>query len=488
MRVLLVNSNRQRNPWPIVPFGLCCLATYLEDAGHEVRLLDLCFSTDPSRDAEISIRKFNPDAVGITIRNIDSLTLARQEFFLENVLRDVIAPIKKTFSGPIVIGGPAVGINGAEMLEYLDLEYAVQGDGEMAMAEFLRRLEQKESFLGIQGFVIRRNKKVIEENEPWRVEVLDSLPSPKLWDYIDIQAYRRFDSPIQIQTKRGCELSCTYCTYNIIEGKKYRLRNPRKVADEIEALANKTGVKHIEFTDSTFNIPLEYTKAVLRAIIAKNLKLNFRTMGLNPGAIDEELVILMRNAGFRDVDLGVESGSEKMLKSLGKSYQKTDIRHAGRLLHRYGIPVCWILLLGAPGESPDTLQETFDTLEEVVDPWDLVDIGVGLRVYKGSPIAKGLEKEDPEVTHDHFFNPFFLPLEGFEFSEFRRRVEMECSRHSNYHLFGSVLDVNPLLRRVAVAMMKTVAPRQPIWRFYILVRKLMRVFGFPSLRSRGAEA
>ena len=72
MRVLLINSNRFKQPWPVIPFGLCCVASAVEEAGHEVKFLDLCFSRNPTRDIGQTVETFDPDVVGVSIRNIDN--------------------------------------------------------------------------------------------------------------------------------------------------------------------------------------------------------------------------------------------------------------------------------------------------------------------------------------------------------------------------------------------------------------------------------
>src|SRR5674476_976542 len=141
-KVLLINSNRFKHPWPVIPFGLCYIATVLEtDGNNEVHFLDLCFSSDCKEDIQKAIRCFVPDVIGISIRNIDDTGGYNIHFLLEDVKNDVVDHCKREFPGPIIIGGPSVGISGKEMLEYFDLEYAVRGDGEAVMSEFVKRLE-----------------------------------------------------------------------------------------------------------------------------------------------------------------------------------------------------------------------------------------------------------------------------------------------------------------------------------------------------------
>ena len=160
MKVMLINPNRLKHPWPVIPFGLCCVAAALEKEGHDIRVLDLCFSENPATDISSKIENFQPDVVGISIRNIDNASGAEPLFMLQQIKDEVIVPCQKTFSGPLIIGGSAVGINGEEMLHYFDLTYAIWGDGEAAMVEFINRLEKNLSLDGLRG-LIRREKGTI---------------------------------------------------------------------------------------------------------------------------------------------------------------------------------------------------------------------------------------------------------------------------------------------------------------------------------------
>ena len=255
MKILFINSNQFKQPWPILPFGLCCVSAAVKQAGHHVRILDLCFSSDTEKDITAAVNEFDPDVVGLSIRNIDNSAGYNTEFFLDEIDANTIRPLKNIFVGPIVIGGPSVGISGREMLEYLDLNYAIRGDGEAGMVEFLNRLESGKDLSQTPGLIIRQGGRIETENPAACVSDLDSVFSKgNIFSDIDLTPYNAFGTHLPVQTKRGCALKCTYCTYNRIEGKRFRLRDPRRIADQIETMVRNTGINKIEFTDSTFNL------------------------------------------------------------------------------------------------------------------------------------------------------------------------------------------------------------------------------------------
>ncbi len=481
-RILLLNSNRCKQPWPVMPFGLCCVATACKRAGFQVRLVDLCFSTNCTRDIVRAVDTFQPDVAGVGIRNIDTGNGLTNRFMLDEVSRDVVQPLKAAFSGPIVIGGPAVGISAEAMLDFFDLEYAVRGDGEPAIVELVRRVAAKQSLKDSPGIVIRGEGKTLHAMPPCRAADLDTPLIESLGQYIDYRRYARYDSPIQIQTKRGCALHCSYCTYNRIEGHVYRLRDVEQVVDEIERLTAETGIDHVEFVDSTFNVPLDHAKAVLRALIRKGLRLRLRTMGLNPCAVDEELLDLMKTAGFADVDLGAESGCNETLSGLGKNFGANDVLQAGELLRRWNIPTTWYLLFGAPGETPETVTESLATITQAAGNNNLICAGIGIRAYKGSPIAESMRRANSQCSEDDFLRPVDYHPERITLEEIKRLVQLARFQHPNIFITPDDQTFPLFLQALGVFLLRVFGSRQPIWKWFILLRKLEMVLGINRVK------
>jgi len=485
VKVLLINANTFKQPWPVIPFGLCCVAAYLEQAGYHVEVLDLCFAKDPPAAIRAAIADISPNVIGISVRNIDNSVGFNTEFLLERTKGQVIDPCKEAFDGPIVIGGPAVGINGREILEYFDLPFAIAGDGEHAMVAFLRNLQDQGPMEKTPGLIWRMPEGLLVENPPCRVPDLNTLPLADPSRYINLRPYLRHNSPLQVQTKRGCALRCVYCTYNRIEGQAYRLKSPEKVADEIAMLVKRTGIRTVEFTDSTFNIPSAHAKAVLKALIARRLSLQLRTMGLNPGAVDAELVDLMKRAGFTEVDVGAESGCDRMLKALGKNFTKRDIFKTGELLRKASIPATWYLLLGAPGETVDTLRETFETMDQVASPWDLVNVAVGMRVYRGSPLGDTIRDRHPETAAAtrNFLFPAQLPESyAVDVKTIKDKTKRQALKKPNYYMYDEDEKTPLWVLRTVSAIIRHLQLKQPLWRSFILLRKIEKFVGYSTLR------
>jgi radical SAM superfamily enzyme YgiQ (UPF0313 family) len=478
-KVLLINSNRFKHPWPVIPFGLLYIATSLEqDPGNVVEFLDLCFSSDCGEEIRKAIRNFTPDVIGISIRNIDDTGGYKVHFLLEDVKNDVVDYCKNEFHGPIVIGGPSVGISGCEMLDYFDLEYAIRGDGEAVMPEFVKRVETGLPLEGLNGLIIRRKGRIIQDHEPLRIQDLDSLPFPRPLRFLNLDRYRRFGSPIHIQTKRGCAFRCSYCTYNKIEGKKYRLRNPKLIADEIELLVKETGINHIEFTDSIFNVPLNHAKQVLREVINKNLELRLHTMGLTPAAVDEELIDLMKYAGFNEVDVGAESASDNVLNSLSKNFKVSDIVKTALLLEKKKMPATWFLMLGASCETKETVKETLDTMSKIVSGWDLIFISTGIRIYNGAPIADQISYS----STDNFLMPVKIEPDKITLEEIHSIAKDYSSRFPNFYFYEKEHIIAGWLLITGNFLLKIFHSHQPVWRLLIFLKKVEKGLGIAFMK------
>ncbi len=461
MKILLISSNRERHPWPIPPVGACYVASSLERAGYDVQLLDILFTEDPSSVITEKICQFLPDMVAVSIRNIDNLDIKYSHYYLDDVKENVIYPVRKATSAPLVIGGSAVSIMPERIMDFLDVDYAVCGEGEETMIRFARHLQSNFDISSIGG-LFYRNEGEITGNPVERIEDLDELALPRIYRWVDWKRYRINYAPYPVQTKRGCALTCTYCVYNRIEGHHYRLRAPEKVVDEIEDIIENCKPQVIEFTDSTFNIPLEHALEICREIIKRKIKVSFNTMGINPGAVTEELVTLMKEANFMEVSCTPESGSERMLEALGKNFTLKHVEDAARLLSKAGIPVVWYFLFGGPGEDETTIRETFRFIEENIVKRDLVFITSGIRVLAGSPVYTYAREIGQLPDSTDILRPIWFQPEGISIETMLYMINREVITHSNYINLQDNTDKS-VLARILKKVYSFLGLKEPVW-------------------------
>ena len=161
---------------------------------------------------------------------------------------------------------------------------------------------------------------------------------------------------IPVQSRRGCPLDCIYCSTSIIEGRPVRRRSPAAVVRWLTEL-RQCGFREFYFVDNTFNVPPAYAKELCRKIMAAELGLDWWAI-VYPKWVDPELVELMSKAGCTQVSLGFESGSEPVLRQLNKRFDCAEVATIAAMFRDAGIKRHGFLLLGAPGETRDSVEES----------------------------------------------------------------------------------------------------------------------------------
>jgi anaerobic magnesium-protoporphyrin IX monomethyl ester cyclase len=474
-RVLLISANRERQPYPVVPNGLACVASALAEAGHEVRFVDLCFERNPVGAASNAAREMNPSIIGVSIRNIDnSDSIALRHYTPEGraifaALR-IAAPYAK-----IIAGGAAFGVAPEALFRDFGVDYAVAGDGERASVALVNALARGEEVGSIAGLV-RSVDGIVHFTPPGEDAGLDSLPSPALHRWIDLRRYERHGATIPIQTKRGCVYKCVYCTYRNVEGWGYRTRDPERVADEIEELYKKAGVKNFDFVDSTFNSPPGHALEVCEAIARRKLPVHLDTTNFTPAAASDELLAAMRKAGFRTLGITAESASDSVLARLEKGFTASKVRDVAQRVEKAGIRTLWIFLIGGPGETKLTLQETLEFAAWRLGRGDAVYLTVGLRIYPGTTLHKIAIAEGVVSGASTLLDPTFYFSPNLQFDFAVERLRKFAADHPRFMFSADSRSVIlPYLTRAAAILQ---LPR-PHWQYMGLFQRISRATSRP---------
>lgn len=434
MRVLVVSTNRELTPYPVLPLGACLVASTLEvTGGHEVSLLDLAFSRDPAGEVRSAVRSFGPDAVGLSVRNIDNVDYLAPVFYLEAIRAEVVEPLRAATDAPVVAGGPGFSIEPEGILRYLGLSAGVVGDGEQAFLDVVEGLGRGErAFAEVPGAAWVDGEGVFHQNERAYPPDLDALPFSRAWRWLDVGRYSDYGGSLSVQTKRGCALRCAYCVYNTIEGRRYRTRSPASLAEELVETGGRTRLRDVDFTDSTFNAPLDHAKEVLETLARLPVRYRYQTSGINPGFVDEEFRDLLVRAGFGAVMVTAEAASDRTLEGMQKGFDKAALHRAVALLRELPMKVFWYFLLGGPGENAETVEETLAFLREEIPPEHLVYFGVGVRIQRGAPIEARARAEGLLAPGDDLLAPRYYFSPGIEPGRLLARVGEEVLRHPNY--------------------------------------------------------
>jgi radical SAM superfamily enzyme YgiQ (UPF0313 family) len=471
-RVLLVSTNRERQPYPVLPNGLACVASALSGAGHSVRFLDLCFEKKPVPAAIRAANEARPDVIGVSVRNIDnSDSIALRHYTPES--KAVVEALRATSPGTTLIaGGAAFGVAPEALFTELGVDYAVAGDGERATVRLVDALSTGQSIGPIPG-IVRRVNEEIHFAPPGEDADLDSLPSPALHRWIDIAAYERHGATIPIQTKRGCVYKCVYCTYRNVEGWGYRTRDPELVADEIAELHREAGARHFDFVDSTFNSPPGHSIDVCEAIIRRRMNVRLDTTNFTPAAASPELLRAMRAAGFRTLGITAESASDAVLERLEKGFTAAKVRETAERVERAGIRTLWIFLVGGPGETERTLDETLRFAGERLEKGDAVYVTVGLRVYPGTTLHKIAVSEGLLARDASLLEPAFYFSAELSRARAIAALQSFAARYPRFMFSAdSRSSLLPVLTRAASALR---LPR-PHWQYMGVFQRMTRGF------------
>jgi len=394
MKILLISANRERSPYPVFPIGLSYLAGPLQEAGHELAVLDLCFEQDSDSVIVENLTNFKPGLVVISIRNIDNVSWPKSRSYLDGV-----KSVVKCCHGhsPVVVGGSGYSLMPVEILAYLEADFGVVGEGEELLPRFVKLLERGEDPEGLPGLLLRGCGSFIP---PLPVERVGS-PARSLFD---VARYQRDGGMTNVQTKRGCPFNCVYCTYPLLEGSRMRLRPVTEIISELRSLVEECNVNYIYFVDDIFNYPPEFAESLCNAMIAEKLPLNWSAF-INPAFMSPELLDIMLTAGCDAVEYGTESGSPIMLKNLGKSFSVEDVRSASLLCRERNVDFVHYILFGGPGETQETILETFALMDEL-QPTAVIAM-TGIRIYPGTSLYRTALQEGVITPSTNMLEPVF---------------------------------------------------------------------------------
>jgi len=400
VKVLFVSANTEQAHMAVLPLGLACVAESVRQAGHDITVVDLMAEPDAERVLTSAIEVFQPDCIGVTVRNIDDQNMASPRFLLDET-REAIGICRSRTNAPIVLGGAGYTLFARSALTYLGADMGIAGEGEAAFPELLSRMEQGSDISSIAGLVLPGRD---EQIPPARSAGLDAWPLPDV-SLLAGSATRHPDAWIPVQTRRGCPFKCNYCSTFCIEGTASRRRSPGQAADWLAAWTN-AGHRQFFFVDNNFNVPASYAKELCREIVQRRLDIRFQAI-IYPKHVDWELAGLMAEAGCVNVSLGFESGSLPVLQKMNKRFTPNEVRDISGLFGDAGIERMGFLLLGGPGETRETVEESLAFADGL--HLELLRVTAGIRIYPDTALAAtALEQGMVTPDDDLLFPRFYL--------------------------------------------------------------------------------
>jgi radical SAM superfamily enzyme YgiQ (UPF0313 family) len=416
MKILIVYPNRYRLLRP-PPVGASIVARAAQEAGHEVRLLDLMFAKDPSGELARELGDFQPELVGFNLRNIDNQAIDEPRSFIPEYAA-LIAQAEAAV--PTVVGGTALMAMPEEVFRASGATYGLCGP---AAKTFPRWLEERAN--GVARFetpgAMWHEEGAVRLN-PYSIDAYGSEGRIG-WRFFDSGRYRGPEMGACVITKSGCPYRCLFCDARNRFGSRFFPRDPELVVEELRADAAEHGHNRFLyfFIDPCFNEPVDWAKRLCEALIRAELKLGWSAILEPTGDTDEELVSLMRRSGCIMVTSLVGSLDEGMHERLQRPGSVADIDRCFALLEKHGIDYMPQLLLGGPGESPGTVEASLRFLERRAPL--MVDIGWGLRIMPGAGLYQVALDEGVVGPDTDMLEPRFYLSEGLDPAWLRARVK-----------------------------------------------------------------
>ncbi len=421
MRILFISANTETINMPVLPLGMAAVAAATQKEGHDVLSLNLLGTDDIPACLEKAIRHIKPDAIGISVRNIDDQSMENTRFML-GAAKQLVDHCRQMSGAPVVLGGAGYSIFPQSTLEYTGADYGLQGEGEEMFPLMLEFLNAGRNPASIPGAYIRGLER---KNPPCFSSDLGGFSLPEPEGHLDFpNALEKKQMWLPYQTRRGCPMRCSYCSTPAIEGTSIRTHDIRLIVENISRFADK-GIEQFYFVDNIFNIPESYAEKLCDAMIDADFRIKWRCI-IYPKKLPGKLAKKMAGAGCTDVSLGFESASATVLERLNKKYSPNDVLETSRMLNDCGIRQMGFLLLGGPGETRETVLKTLEFSDTL--PLDSLKLTIGLRIYPDTPLAGAALDEGFISASDNLLTPRFylrpelaawLPVYAAKWSEDR---------------------------------------------------------------------
>jgi radical SAM superfamily enzyme YgiQ (UPF0313 family) len=369
--------------------GIAYLSAVLKREGHSDKVFDQAIENNDSRLFRL-INSFRPHIIGITAFS-----------YCYKYVFSLIEELKSKTSIPIIIGGPHVSAVRRRVLERTAADFAMKGEGEIALVEFLKELKRRSpNFKNVPNLIWRDSKREIIENEnaPY-IHDLDSLPFPDFSEF-KFERYPYYQSKtIPIITSRGCPYGCNYCSVRLSMGRGFRSRSPENVVAEIEYWCER-GFKNFEINDDCFSLDLDRAEKICDLIVKRGLDITYQLYnGIRVDRVSKRLLKKMKDSGCVFVSYGAESGNQKIIENIGKGIRLRQVRKAVELTNQVGIKNSVNFIIGHPGETYKTAIETVEFAKSL--PTNFVNF-YNVIPYPGTELFDWIEKNAKWIYHPDY--------------------------------------------------------------------------------------
>ncbi len=418
----------------VEPLGLAYIAAALEQAGHNVRIID-------GIAEETSIERISAGA-----QHFDFVGVSAYTSFVKRAFEAVDA-IKAASGATIIFGGPHATAIPLEVIGQGSVDFVVCGEGERTITELVGAAEKGKSIAKVKGVYFKKNKKPVFTGERPFIKNIDELPLPAR-HLLPMHLYtgsgarsKRMPSHCLI-TSRGCPFNCTFCDKNIF-GRSFRAHSPERVIGEIQLLVEKYKARDIGIWDDNFTVDKKRVIKICELIKEQHWDLTF-SCEARVDCVDRPMLQSLKEAGCQYIAYGVESGSQPVLDSIRKGFSKEKVLETFALTKKVGIGIRGYFIVGLPGETRQDILQTISFAKQLNPtiatftffmPWPGTD--AYSRIVKNGELSRPSYWLDEIVPDFNFLEkPLYVPkgLSGPELIELHKKAYGEFYLRPSYLL------------------------------------------------------
>lgn len=339
------------------PAGLLSLAAVLVASKHEVEVLDAAVVPEYLQVLEKKLG--DTLCFGVSVLTGQMIAGAIEASRLVKSLRPGM---------PIIFGGWHPTLLPEQTLQECFVDIIVRNQGEMTMLEVVKRLETGSSLEDVRGCSFKAGSRI--QHNPDRMNIsLDSLPVPA-YDLVDFDKYESISGQRKLPyaSSVGCPYACSYCTDSVFYRRSFNARSAQRVVKDVTNLVKKLRIDEVALLDSNFLVDGRRASQIASGFSDSGLefKWTFQTSTDLMSRLTDSDVVQLGNSGVTHIGFGLESGSERVLRSMKKHHQKLeDAFESARKCRKAGIRATFNLIFGFPGETELDRRQTFRAMSDI---------------------------------------------------------------------------------------------------------------------------
>lgn len=391
-----------------LPLGVMQISSYLTSKGFDNVILDFKGITK-----ELGMEKIKAE-----IKNTKPNFVGMSCFITElPIMKELCEFIKQeNDKAVIIIGGPYPTERPEHFVEQkINFDYLVLGEAEESFYELIKEIKEGRDGKGLAGIAYVKEENLIKNVSRPDIQNLDDIPFPA-YDKVDMKYYTQpnswtirgvYLSSLLMFTARGCPYVCKFCT---VRDQRPRMMSPKKIVDHIELLAKDYKIDGIQFGDDTFTLYKWRVYEIFKLLKERNVQLIY---GIQTRAdlLDDELVKFLKENGVIQVNMGIESGSDRMLKVVDKRVTVERIRQTAEICRSIGMRMSAFMMINIPGETEEDIEASLKLVKEakfnvtqwsIYNPYPGTDLGGELDLEDLNVISKFPSKESMELMEKKY--------------------------------------------------------------------------------------